>query len=478
MSSMKINIIFNRLTLSFVCIPVFALSANEKQKNKEAKEQKPNILLIVTDQQSFNMISCAGNQYIHTPNIDRIAQNGYMFNNTYCANPVSMPSRFALITGQFSSKVGLKGNTTKVNKEKVLETVHKYSIGNVFRDNGYNTYYSGKTHLYGAKSSLDDYGFELHGQDAYEGAAEFAETFFSNPDYISDKPFFLYLSFMNPHDICYGAGEDPRFKTKELSAKSRATTEKYLKMKSEMSREEFLSQVPPQPSNMNIIPEYKARQTIRGSGLRDWNEEQWMTYRWMYRKLTEDVDNLIGRVLKAMDKAGLTGNTIVVFTSDHGDMQQAHGFVFKSRLLEECQKVPFIFMGKGIQKGIKDDNTLVCNGSDLAPTLYDLVGINAPENLPGVSLKPYLTGHGTLPDRKYLILESSPGMQIHDGKYKYSVLMDMGCTQTLFNISTDPGEEHNIVNNSRYQKIRRNLHFILEKEAILRGRDINVSNGK
>ena len=75
-----------------------------------------------------------------------------MFNNTYCANPVSMPSRFALITGQFSSKVGIKGNTTKVNREKVLETVHQYSIGNVFRANGYNTYYSGKTHLYAAKS--------------------------------------------------------------------------------------------------------------------------------------------------------------------------------------------------------------------------------------------------------------------------------------------------------------------------------------
>ncbi len=475
---MKTNLLFSCWTLPFVCAPVFTVSAHDGAKQHETNGQKPNILLIVTDQQSFNMVSCAGNRYIHTPNLDRIAQNGYMFNNTYCANPVSMPSRFALITGQFSSKVGIKGNTTKVNREKVLETVHQYSIGNVFRANGYNTYYSGKTHLYAAKSSLDDYGFELHGQDPYEGAAAFAESFFANPDYTSGKPFFLYLSFMNPHDICYGAGEDPRFKTKELSARNRAATEKYLKMKKEMPREEFLSQVPPQPSNMNIIPEYNAKLSTRGSGFRDWNEEQWMTYRWMYRKLTEDVDSLIGRVLNALDKADLTDNTIVVFTSDHGDMQQAHGFVFKSRLLEECQKVPFIFMGKGIRKGVKDDQTLVCNGSDLAPTLYDLAGIEAPDGLPGLSLKSCLTGHGTRPDRKYLILESSPGMQMHDGKYKYSVLMDMGCTETLFDISTDPGEQYNIVREPQYQDIRKRMRAVLEKEARLRGRVINVGKEK
>lgn len=133
---MKTNLLFSCWTLPFVCAPVFTVSAHDGAKQHEANGQKPNILLIVTDQQSFNMVSCAGNRYIHTPNLDRIAQNGYMFNNTYCANPVSMPSRFALITGQFSSKVGIKGNTTKVNREKVLETVHQYSIGNVFRANG------------------------------------------------------------------------------------------------------------------------------------------------------------------------------------------------------------------------------------------------------------------------------------------------------------------------------------------------------
>ena len=134
---MKTNLLFSCWTLPFVCAPVFTVSAHDGAKQHEANGQKPNILLIVTDQQSFNMVSCAGNRYIHTPNLDRIAQNGYMFNNTYCANPVSMPSRFALITGQFSSKVGIKGNTTKVNREKVLETVHQYSIGNVFRANGW-----------------------------------------------------------------------------------------------------------------------------------------------------------------------------------------------------------------------------------------------------------------------------------------------------------------------------------------------------
>lgn len=456
-------------------------AAGNGGRGDENGDRKPNILVIVTDQQSYNMMSCAGNRYVDTPNIDRIAENGYIFGNAYCANPVSMPSRFALITGQFSSSVGIKGNiqkSSRIDRERVLSVARRYSMGNVFRENGYSTYYSGKTHLYGAKSSLEEYGFELHGTDPYGGPADFAEKFFADTAYTSGKPFFLYLSFMNPHDICYGAGEDPRFVRKTLSRRSMATTEKYLELKKSMGRDEWLEEVPPMPSNMDTIPEYRGEFTETGSGFRRWDEEQWMTYRWMYRKLTEDVDALVGRVLDALEKSGLADDTIVVFTSDHGDMQQAHGFIFKSRLLEECQRIPFVIGGKGIRKGIKDDRTLVCNGTDLAPTLYDLAGIRIPEGLPGVSLKPYLTGSGRKPARKYLILESSPGMQIHDGKYKYSVLMDMGCAKTLYDISSDPGEQHNLAWEKKYRSRAGKMHDILETEAKKRGRDINVPSVK
>lgn len=433
----------------------------------------PNVLLIITDQQSFNMMSCAGNKYVHTPNMDRIAENGYLFSNTYCSNPVSMPSRFSLMTGQFSSKVRLKNNTVTVKRERVHDVVAEYSMGNVFRANGYKTYYSGKTHFFAEKTAMDDYGFEIHGQDPYDGPAVFAEEFFADSGNLSSGPFLMVLSFMNPHDICYAAGKNPNFFTSKLNDRKRAATLKYMAMKDSMSRDEFLAEVPPMPENMDTIPEYKAKFDDVYSGYRDWTEEEWMTYRWMYRKLTEDVDSLVGRVLAALESSGLADETIVVFTSDHGEMQQAHGLVHKSRLLEECQRVPFIFMGKGIRKNTVDKSTLVCNGTDLAPTLYDLAGIEVPAGLPGISLKAYLTGVGKKPERDCLVLESSSGMQIHDGRYKYSVLMEMGCTKTLYDIKKDPGEQSNLVYDSKYAKKVSVLHTILEKEAASRGRDVN-----
>ena len=89
-----------------------------------------------------------------------------------------------------------------------------------------------------------------------------------------------------------------------------------------------------------------------GSGSRDWTEEQWDFYRWMYCRLVEDVEQQIGRILAALENSGLADHTIVVFTSDHGEMGQSHGLVFKSRLLEEATRTPLIISGPGVKKDV------------------------------------------------------------------------------------------------------------------------------
>ena len=146
--------------------------------------------------------------------------------------------------------------------------------------------------------------------------------------------FFLYLSFMNPHDICYGAGFDPRFPDK-LRPHQIAATQKYINFRKTLSEEEYRNQIPPVPANMEPNGAYAEMKEI-GSGSRSWTEEQWDFYRWMYCRLVEDVEKQIGRILTALADAGLADNTIVVFTSDHGEMGQSHGLVFKSQLLEEA----------------------------------------------------------------------------------------------------------------------------------------------
>ncbi|MCX6327459.1 MAG: sulfatase-like hydrolase/transferase [Bacteroidia bacterium] len=168
-------------------------------------------------------------------------------------------------------------------------------------------------------------------------------------------------------------------------------------------------------------------------------------------------------------EVGVKENTIIVFTSDHGDMNGAHGLVTKNVLFEECQRVPLIFAGKGIKPNFADKTTLVCNGLDFLPTICDLIGIAIPEGLPGISLKPFLTGEGQKPERKFIITEDYNGYQINDGRYKYSIYELPGYPEMLTDLQTNPGETINYSNNPTYKDIKSGLKNILMDDLTRRG---------
>jgi len=202
---------------------------------------------------------------------------------------------------------------------------------------------------------------------------------------------------------------------------------------------------------------------------RSWSNHQMDLYNWMYHRLTESVDAQIGRVITALEKAGLTENTIIVFTSDHGDMNGSHGLILKNVMFEECQRVPFIIAGKGINSNYIDKTTLVCNGLDFIPTICDLVGINTPKELTGISLKPYLTGQGPQPTRKSIVTEDYNSYQINDGRYKYTVYELPGHPETLTDIKINPGETKNYCNDVEYTKIKSFLKKELMADLSKRG---------
>ena len=430
-------------------------------------QDKPNVLFIMTDQQSYHMMSCMGNEGLHTPNLDKLAQRGYRFNKTYVSNPVCMPSRFSLITGRYSSDVEVKQNLQTWSRDKLPGIVEKYAMGNVFRKAGYETLYSGKIHLYGTYD-VSEYGFDFDDDDPYEGPTLFAEkTFAEKAKSKQDKPFLMFLSYLNPHDICYKAGMDSRYPDR-LSPDRAAATVRYLAMKEKMSKEEYEEQLIPFPDNWNPIPGEEPEMVTPGLQSRNWTDEEWQLYNWMYNRLTESVDGMIGRVLTALEESGLDKNTIVVFTSDHGEMNGAHRLILKNVMFEEAQRVPFIFAGKGIQHNV-DDETLVCNGIDLIPTLCDLTGVEAPDGLPGISLKTYLLGKGKIPDRKYVITESYNSYQITDGQFKYTVYELPNHPETLVDVTNDPGETKNFANDKAYAEIKTILKAELMKDLDQRG---------
>ena len=197
-------------------LPLLAASAAQAGDNRQ------NVLYIMTDQQSYYMISAitealgndpyARNPYFKTPNLDRLVRSGYTFSNCYAGHPVSGPSRFALLTGEAPNSFGMTGNFSPGGEagERMLETIEARAMGSLFRKAGYVTCYAGKVHLpwangHSGKGSIYEppyrYGFDeyLIKKDRDEMAEKGAE-FISG--YKGDKPFLLFLSFMNPHDIC------------------------------------------------------------------------------------------------------------------------------------------------------------------------------------------------------------------------------------------------------------------------------------
>ena len=465
--------------LYLIGLIILTVASNAVNAQKEiSKSNKPNVLVILTDQQSNNMLSCVGNEYLKTPNIDKLAAKGIRFDKTYSVCPVCAPTRFSLMTGHYPSSVGIKENDRTERPERFdsyearvqqkysfdiakVETIKEtYALGNIFRKAGYETLYAGKRHLWGDFSA---YGFDSEVTNPYEKTALYAEqTLARIADENNQKPFLMFLSFMQPHDICWQhleSNEIPRGEVEYLRH--------FRELHKTLSRLEYQKQIPPRKTSYPISDEHPDMFSFV-SQFRHWDQE-WDFYNWIYHRLTEVADEQIGRVLNALEKYSLEENTIIIFTSDHGDMQGAHGLVWKNVLLEECQRVPLIVAGPGIKKNHVDDTTLVCNGLDFLPTVCDLAGITIPDDLPGVSLKPYITGVGNKKKRDYIITESFNAFQINNGRYKYTIYELPGHPETLTDLEMNPEETLNFAKNPEYNKLKMHLKNELMTDLSKRG---------
>lgn len=427
-----------------------------------AQQSKPNIVYIMTDQQSFKMLSCDGNSHLSTPAIDKIARNGYRFTKAYCVNPVSVPSRFALLTGHYGSEVGVRHNQAVPDREKLKSILESSSMGKVFRSAGYETLYGGKTHLPMAylKGDIDErmdtnYGFRYYCNDDGMKLAQESATILQNRKK-QDQPLFLFVSLMNPHDINFFWQEKilsgPE-KPANLTAREWECSTSLAQLQKTMPLKEYQKQIPPFPLNFEPVNDEPALDAYQ----KFTDKDRLNYYNWAYHRLTETVDRQIAVVLDALEKSAISDNTIIVFTSDHGDMNGSHQLIMKNRFYEESARIPFIFQGPAIKKAVVDNETLVCNGLDLLPTLCDFAGIKTPQGLTGVSLKPLLTGASKNIDRKYLFTESTVGYMVLDGRYKYALYDGTGNIELMTDTKTDPLEKENLATKSSAINVKNRL---------------------
>lgn len=417
----------------------------------------PNIVYIFTDQQNAFAMSCAGNRDLSTPNMDKLAKEGIRFTNAYCAMPLSTASRAAMMTGLPPGQTDQLKNATAIPDRYV-----KTSLGWLLKNAGYDCAYGGKWHLPGGNIDDAAFGFaRLHGNNDI-GLAESCIKFLKQKH---DKPFFLVASFVNPHNIC-------EYARKQNLPYARLT-------------EPPLEQCPNLPANFAPNPydadviRFEQRADFTKYPVPDYTPDDWRRYRNAYYRLTETVDAEIGKILKALDDAGLSDNTLVIFTSDHGDGNAAHQWNQKSALYEESINIPFIVKLPGKKHAGTVSEQLFNNGIDLLPTLCDFAGASVPVYCKGKSFKPFLEQNSANPVRDHLVVETmfdgseTRGWAVRTQQYKYAVYDKGRYREQLFDLTRDKGEMINLAVQAEYQNVMKQHRELLRKW--LRENDMNIS---
>jgi choline-sulfatase len=371
------------------------------------------------------------------------------------------------MTGRMPSAIGMEGNGHQ--KKHIPESILKTSVGYLFAQAGYETAYAGKMHLTGsdAENGYENphaYGFENYltpeDKEGRERTVEACTGFIKTR---RDKPFLLVASLINPHDICYlpllewaKAENRPNPYPNELA--SRLISD-LLKLPEGMGRDDFVQKFcPPLPDNYPIpageLPSFTTNHATSyiGWARRNYSENDWRIYRFLYARLTETVDHQIGKLLDALKESGLEDNTLVAFTSDHGDQDASHRLGLKTFLYEESVNIPLILRWPGvIPFGLVDGEHLVSNGLDLIPTICDFAGISKPGSHPGLSVKSIAQGNRNVKWRESLVVETGNArLLLFDKTWKYMVETKNGSVEggttpeMLFNLKNDQGEMNNV----------------------------------
>ncbi|MDP6544987.1 MAG: sulfatase-like hydrolase/transferase [Phycisphaerae bacterium] len=452
---------FTSITAAAAAGLAMGLNTSAAKAPADGAKRKPNILFIMTDQQSATMMSCTGNKWLKTPALDSLAASGVRFERAYACNPVCVPARFSLQTGLMPSAIGM-GENKDSGRSKVTDAMVTQSIGPLLSDAGYETVYGGKVHMPKQMNRVQNMAYRMLTRDFRGGLAKACAKFIKGPH---KKPFFMFASFMNPHDICYMALND--YHRSIGRAEFRNTDSKIcegvLKKPRAGDVDAFVKKnCPPLPANHNVPPNepeaittrYTSVRQFRNFARRKWTDRNWRLHRWAYCRLTEMVDAHIGVVLDALKTAGLEDDTVVIFTSDHGDMDSAHKLEHKSILYEEAARIPFIMSHKNhIPKGKVDDTHLISNGLDLICTLCDYAGIETPKGRSGASVRPLAEGKKVSAWRDSVVVESQNGRMLRTGRYKYCIYDSGAKREQLIDLTNDPGEMKNLADDPEFKTV-------------------------
>lgn len=410
---------------------------------------RPNILLIQTDQLSASALPCHGNPIVQAPNIERLAAEGALIDEGYCNFPLCAPSRFSMMSGHLCSTIGAYDNGAEFRSE--IPTFAHY-----LRAHGYKTCLSGKMHFIGAD--------QLHGfaerltSDIYPGDFVWAPNWERSTQKDTNGPALVEQT---------GACDDsPQIAYDELVARragdwlaGRAgeTDPFLLTVSFTHPHDPYVCSAPywdlydgvdiPMPRSRSLPDAHTARLMAQyGIDADAVTDDQVRDARRGYYGSVSYIDAKIGEVLEALRRSGRGDDTVVILTSDHGDMLGEKGYWMKKVFYEGALKVPLIFWAPGRipARRLMGQASLV----DLLPTMLGFAGADAPvEPLAGDDLSELLSSDATdLPARDIhaeITCEGTPGvmLMVRRGRYKY--VWSAIDPAALFDLQDDPDESNN-----------------------------------
>jgi arylsulfatase A-like enzyme len=275
----------------------------------------------------------------------------------------------------------------------------------------------------------------------------------------NERPFLFVASFNNPHNICEAARNGPLVD----GAVPDGSPEDYPALPENFA-------VPAgEPSALRIVQEmYRDRNYPTA----DWDETRWRKHRWVYARICENLDARIADVLDVLRRSGRAEDTLIVFTSDHGDGNGHHHWNQKQTLYDETARIPFMVAGPMVpQNGHADGEHLVSMGLDLIPTLCDYAGIVAPEHLAGHSVRPVVEDTAADNWRDHVVIETEfgtfgksngiRGRAVRSGRFKYVIYSVGPLYEGLYDMQGDPGEMVNLANDLQWRDALQNHREML-----------------
>jgi choline-sulfatase len=397
----------------------------EKVEEKTAAPRLPNILFIMTDQLRYDCLGANSNPIIKTPNLDRLAQQSANFSHTFVQAPICTPSRACFFTGRYAHAHKNRVNYTELNDSETL-------LPNYLQEAGYRTALVGKSHLYykypptkeearrtgyefvdlhdGVPNTdpFSDYAKWRHENDPMKDVhyrvlakdipalkaklsrddnplraaidKEYTDTAWTGRRtrerirqlVKSDQPFFIFSSFWKPHSpyevpVPY----DAMYNDITVKLPRKETRENILKLPQHVTR---------------VILRNEYRKNRKAPFDMDREELQWL-YRSYYGTVSH-IDDEVGQILKTLQETGLAEDTIVIFTSDHGDQLLEHGTLDKSVFFESSVRIPFMIKFPNHIKPGRYDHLVMT--IDVLPTLFNLLGRAEPYQCHGQSLLPLI----------------------------------------------------------------------------------------